>query len=75
MNERAKANKRWSRDLTFLTHVQPGHVQTVDVIWLTADKVWVTAWKRVLRLRHTVANTVSCVPGSTGVIQVFCDPT
>ena len=75
LNERAKANKRWSRDLTFLTHVQPGRVQTVDIIWLTAEKVWVIAWKRILRLRHMVTNTVSSVPGSTGVIQVFCDPT
>ena len=67
------ANKRWTRDLTFLTHVVPGKVHTVDVIWLTNEKVWVPAWKRAIKLRHT--ETVEHAGGSVGKIQVFCDPT
>ena len=73
INERAKANKRWTRDLTFLTHVVPGKIHTVDVIWITNEKVWVPAWKRAIKLRHT--ETVEHAGGSVGKIQVFCDPT
>ena len=77
VNARAKANKRWSRDLTFLTHVQPGKVYSVDVLFLddadTNQKIWVPAWKRAIRLTHT--DPVCHMPGSKGRIQVFCDPT
>ena len=73
INERAKANKRWTRDLTFLTHVVPGKVHVVDVIWITNEKVWVPAWKRAIKLRH--AETIEHAGGSVGKIQVFCDPT
>jgi hypothetical protein len=34
LNQRAKANKRCSRDMTFLTHVTPGCVHEVDVVWI-----------------------------------------
>ena len=75
LNDRSKANKRWTRDLTFLTHVTPGRVHTIDVVWAdpSTSRVWVPAWGRLLRLRHEV--TESPEPGSTGRIQIFCDPT
>lgn len=71
LNERSKANKRWSRDLTFLSHVTPGRVHTISVVWLTADSVWNPEWRRVIRLRHEEPHP----PGHRGPIQIFCDPT
>ena len=71
LNLRAKANKRWSRDLTFLTHVTPGRVHQIDVVWLSEGKVWVPSWKRIIRLRHEEVR----VAGTIGPIQIFCDPT
>lgn len=75
LNERSKANKRWTRDLTFLTHVTPGCVHTIDIVWVDAaqKRVWVPAWGRLLRLRHDITDTPE--PGSTDRIQIFCDPT
>lgn len=73
LNARAKANKRWSRDMTFLTHITPGRVFHVDVVFVSADKVWVPAWQRLLRLRHTPAAPVE--PGTAGTIAVYCDAT
>ena len=85
LNLRAKANKRWGRDMAFLTHVTPGRVHEVDVVWLEADrsaggqadsgrlKVWVPAWQRTLRLRHVPATPGE--PGTAGRIAVYCDPT
>jgi len=78
LNQRCKAERAWARDLTFLHHVSPGSVLSVDVVIfplsqsLTPQKqsqAWVPAWKRIIRLRH--------VPDRTGAttIQVFCDPT
>jgi len=71
LNERSKANKRWSRDLTFLSFVTPGRVHTISVVWLTADSVWNPEWRRVIRLRHEESHP----PGHRGHIQIFCDPT
>jgi len=71
LNLRSKANKRWSRDLTFLTHVTPGRIHTIDAVWLSDDKVWVPAWKRSIRLRHEEPRPI----GARGQIQIFCDPT
>jgi exoribonuclease R len=71
LNERARANRRWSRDLTFLTHVTPGRVHEVDVIWFTADRVWVPLWRRLIRLRHEESRPA----GTEGRIRIFCDPT
>jgi len=71
LNERARANRRWSRDLTFLTHVTPGRVHEVDVIWFTADRVWVPLWRRLIRLRHEETRPA----GTEGRIRIFCDPT
>ncbi len=73
LNDRQKANRRWTRDLTFLTHVTPGKVHTVDIQWLSDTQVWVPVWKRLLRIRHTPTDPI--VPGSHGQIQIFCDPT
>lgn len=73
LNDRQKANRRWTRDLTFLTHVTPGKVHTVDIQWLSDTQVWVPDWKRLLRIRHTPIEPI--VPGSHGQIQIFCDPT
>jgi exoribonuclease R len=73
LNERQKANRRWTRDLTFLTHVTPGKVHVFDVQWLSDQQVWVPAWKRVLRIRHTP--TEPSETGTYGQIQIFCDPT
>ena len=71
LNERTQANRRWSRDLTFLHHVTPGHVHEIDVIWVSPDQVWVPAWGRLLRLRHNESHSA----GTRGCIQIFCDPT
>jgi exoribonuclease R len=76
LNDRAKANKRWSRDLTFLTHVTPGRVHEIDVVWASGpadqkQRVWVPLWKRLIRLRHEERHPV----GTKGRIQIFCDPT
>ncbi len=73
LNTRASANKRWSRDLTFLYHVTPGKVHTVEIIWMDGERVYVPAWKRPIRLRHTPAYVSP--PGTAGCIQIFCDPT
>jgi exoribonuclease R len=73
LNDRAKANRRWTRDLTFLTHVTPGTVHTIQVIWVDATRVWVPAWSRLLRLRHTPVFPIPA-PGTRGRIDVFCDP-
>jgi hypothetical protein len=71
LNERAKANRRFSRELTFLTHVTAGRVHEIEVVWLEADRVWVPAWRRVVRLRHEEPHDL----GYRGRIQIFCDPT
>jgi exoribonuclease R len=86
LNARAKANKRWGRDIAFLTHVPPGRVHEVDVVWLAKEidhsprgqadglwKVWVPAWQRTLRLRHRPSTPGA--PGTAGRIAVYCDPT
>lgn len=73
LNARAKANKRWGRDITFLTHVTPGRVHEVDVIWIDARRVWVPAWGRVVRLRHEPVSPSAS--GTAGRIAVYCDPT
>ena len=72
LNARAAANKRWGRDLTFLTHVSPGRVHEIEVIWVSDTRVWVPAWSRLIRLRH---EEEPGVPGSPGRIKIFCDPT
>jgi exoribonuclease R len=73
LNKRAKANKRWSRDITFLTHVLPGRIYEVDVVFVTADRVWVPTWKQMLRLRHIPLVPVAA--GTASRISVYCDPT
>ena len=71
LNNRTKANRRWTRDLTFLSLVTPGRVHTIDVIFLGSERVWVPSWKRILRLRHIEDRE----PGFKGRINIFCDPT
>jgi hypothetical protein len=71
LNRRALANKRWGRDLTFLTHVTPGKVHTVDIIWVDATHVYVQAWRRVIRIRH---ECITELPGTESRIRIFCDP-
>lgn len=71
LNERSKANKRWTRDLTFLSLVTPGRVHTVTATFLREGQVWIPAWQRIIRLRHEEER----VPGYKGPIQIFCDPT
>lgn len=73
LNERTKANRRWSRDLTFLQHVKPGSVHLTEVLWISGTQVWVPKWSRLLRLRHEVSDPPA--PGYRGAIQIFCDPT
>jgi exoribonuclease R len=69
LNTRSTANRRWTRDLTFLTHVTPGKVHTVDVVPVSATHVWVPLWGRLLRLRHEEPT-----PPRTR-IAIFCDLT
>jgi exoribonuclease R len=71
LNERTKAQRRWTRDLVFLTHVRPGLAEEIDVIWVDNGQVWVPAWRRLLRLRHEETRSV----GASGSIQIYCDPT
>jgi len=71
LNERSKANKRWTRDLTFLSLVTPGVVHTVAVTFLREGKVWIPTWRRIIKLRHEEPHP----PGHRGHIQIFCDPT
>ena len=79
LNERTKANRRWTRDLTFLTHVTPGRVHHIDVMWISADQFWVPEWKRIVRAKHLRPVTVGTDGVSTPVVRdrvaIFCDPT
>ena len=68
LNDRTAANRRWTRDLTFLTHVTPGKVHIIDVVPVSETHVWVPLWNRLLRLRHTPTE-------SPTQIAIFCDPT
>ena len=70
LNERANANRRWSRDLTFLTHVTPGRIHIIDIVAISATHVWVPLWRRIIRLRHEDADT-----STRKSIRIFCDPT
>ncbi len=73
LNERARANKRWGRDLTFMCCVTPGKVHILDVIWMDDNHVYVPSWKRPIRLRHTPAAAQPV--GTKDRIRIFCDPT
>lgn len=75
LNVRAKANKRWTRDLTFLTHVTPGRVHEVEIVWAdpASRRAWVPAWSRLIRVRHDPPADAEA--GAAGRIQIFCDPT
>lgn len=73
LNQRMKANRQWTRDLTFLTHVTPGRVHVIDVVWVSLTQVWVPAWKRILRIRHDPVDVPA--PGTRAQIEIFCDPT
>lgn len=73
LNRRMRVNRQWSRDMTFLTHVTPGRVHTIDVIWVGPDRVWVPAWKRLLRIRHDPVDVPAL--GTRTQIEIFCDPT
>ena len=68
LNDRTAANRRWTRDLTFLTHVTPGRVHEIEVTPLSTTQVWVPLWGRLLRLRHEV-------PAPPTRIAIYCDPT
>lgn len=70
LNERGKAQRRWTRDLIFLANVQPGHVMEIEIVWVGEGQVWVPAWRRLLRLRHEEERAV----GAVGNIQIYCDP-
>ena len=71
LNLRAKASKRWQRDLTFMTHVTAGKVHEVGAVWISDTKVWVPEWKRKLQLRHEEVHEI----GYHGLIKIYCDPT
>lgn len=73
LNSRTTANRRWSRDSTFLQCVAPGTLQQIDVVWVSATHVWVPIWKRLLRIRHEVEELPE--PGTCDTISIYCDPT
>ena len=78
LNDRAAAARRFSRDLTFLTHVTPGRVHEIDVIVMAEGKAYVPLWGRIIRLRHELCSSEG--PGNEGTgseirIQIYCDPT
>ena len=70
LNERATANRRWSRDLTFLTHVTPGRIHTIDIVGISETHVWVPLWRRIIRIRHEDTDITT-----RKSIRIFCDPT
>ena len=53
MNERMQANRLWLHDLTLLTKVVPGHIHTVNVMWLDNELIWIPEWLRVIKARHS----------------------
>lgn len=78
LNHRTKANRRWARDLTFLTKVTPGRIHHIDVLWISEDQVWVPAWKRIIRTSHerpvTVGSDSIGIRAIEDKIAIFCDP-
>jgi len=74
-----KANRRWARDLTFLTHVTPGKVHQLDVVWIADDKLWVPEWSKIIRAKHQRPAFVESDGVGQKVIQdkiaIYCDPT
>lgn len=68
LNQRMKANRRYSRDLLFLEKVAPGRIHTIGIVPVSDTLVWVPDWKRLLRVRHPLSPTASS-------IAIFCDPT
>jgi len=77
LNDRMKAARRFSRDLTFLTHVTPGRVHEIDVIVMDPEegRVYVPLWGRIIRLRHELRPEEYEGPNSKIRIQIYCDPT
>jgi exoribonuclease R len=71
LNERMKANRHWTRDLLFLTHVTPGKIHTIDVLWMNNTHVWVPLWKRMLRIRHVPSSIPP--PGTEAQLEIYCD--
>ena len=71
LNQRTKANRRWTRDLTFLNLVKPGKVHSVAVTWISDTNVWIPEWRRIIKLRHEEVHPA----GYKGAINIFCDPT
>jgi hypothetical protein len=74
LNDRMKAARRFSRDLTFLTHVTPGKVHEISVIVMDEQKAYVPLWGRIIRLRHELRPEENTV-GNEIQIQIYCDPT
>jgi exoribonuclease R len=72
LNSRTRENRRWARDLLFLTEVTAGKVHEIDVLWVDAARVWVPAWNRLIRMRHEAAPRN---PGTRDRVRIFCDPT
>lgn len=76
LNDRAAAARRFSRDLTFLTHVTPGRVHEISVIVMTEGRVYVPLWGRIIRLRHELDKEPGTGnEGNEIRIQIYCDPT
>jgi hypothetical protein len=73
LNDRMKAARRFSRDLTFLTHVTPGKVHEIDVIVMTEGKAYVPLWGRIIRLKHELRPEEN--KDNKVRIQIYCDPT
>lgn len=74
LNDRMKAARRFSRDLTFLTHVTPGRVHEISVILMDEQKVYVPLWGRIIKLRHELHPEENAI-GNEIRIQIYCDPT
>uniref|UniRef100_A0A6C0DAM0 RNB domain-containing protein n=1 Tax=viral metagenome TaxID=1070528 RepID=A0A6C0DAM0_9ZZZZ len=72
LNQRCKAGRCWTRDLTFLELVPVGKTLTLEIVWLSdTSRVWVPAWRRLLRVRNNTDGAAGC----KGTIKIFCDPT
>lgn len=74
LNARTKANRRWSRDLAFLTYVTPGFVHQISVTWVSDTLLWVPAWKRLIKARHERPTHPNGTPVLNDHISIFCDP-
>jgi exoribonuclease R len=68
LNAQARAAKRFDRDCAFVDAVLSGE-KTVDVISLPGGKMWVAAWRQIVRAPPGLE------PGTKTTLEYYADPT